>query len=75
MKEDDGFDWEHATRGKHAKKAAKIGASIRLLEDDLAKAFPDSASVNHALRMLLALREAIDSPKTNKRRSTARRAA
>ncbi len=75
MKEDDRFDWEHATRGKHAEKAAKIGASIRLLEDDLLEAFPDSASVNHALRMLLALRETIRSPKASKRRSSARRAA
>jgi hypothetical protein len=75
MKEDERFDWENATRGKHAKKAAKVGASIRLLEDDVAKAFPDSASVNHALRMLLALRETAIGAHTGKRRTTARRAA
>jgi hypothetical protein len=75
MKEDDRFDWENATRGKHAKKAAKIGASIRLLEDDVASAFPDSASVNHALRMLLALRETALGASPAKRRTTGKRAA
>jgi hypothetical protein len=75
MKEDDRFDWENATRGKYAKKSAKVGASIRLLEDDVAKAFPDSASVNNALRMLIALRETAIGARKAKRRTTGKRAA
>ncbi len=39
-------------RGKHH-AAYKAGTNVVLLEDDVAKAFPDASSVNEALRMLL----------------------
>ena len=38
-------------RGKYYKQAA-AGTNLVLLEPDVARAFPDSASVNRALRLL-----------------------
>ncbi len=38
-------------RGKYYKQAA-AGTNLVLLEPDVAKAFPDSSSVNRALRLL-----------------------
>jgi len=38
-------------RGKHH-EAVKTGTNLVLLEPDVAKAFPDSAAVNEALRKL-----------------------
>jgi hypothetical protein len=40
-----------SVRGKHYKQAA-AGTNLVLLEPDVAKAFPDSSSVNRALRLL-----------------------
>lgn len=62
MKEDDCYDWANAKRGMHAKSAAGLAAAIRLLEADLVASFPDSAAVNHALRLVLALRDAVPPP-------------
>jgi hypothetical protein len=39
-------------RGKHY-KAVRAGTNLVLLEPDVAKAFPDAASVNEALRLLV----------------------
>jgi hypothetical protein len=52
-------DWSKATRGRHVKKGKDASALLRILEADLAKAFPDSASVNDGLRQLLAIRAAL----------------
>jgi hypothetical protein len=52
----DRYDWSRATRGTIARRVATEGSNLRALEDDVAKAFPDSASVNAALRAVLALR-------------------
>lgn len=38
-------------RGKYYRRAS-AGANLVLIEPDLAKTFPDSASVNRALRLL-----------------------
>jgi hypothetical protein len=65
----DRYDWPKATRGRIAKRIAAEGSNLRALDDDLAAAFPDSASVNAALRAVLAIRG------TTPRRSRSRRAA
>lgn len=43
-------------RGKYAARIAK-GSNIVRLDPDIAQAFPDSSSVNEALRSLLRLAE------------------
>ena len=48
------YDFSHGVRGKHH-AAYRAGTNLILLDDDVAKAFPDSASVNRALRLLLDL--------------------
>ena len=48
------YDFSHGVRGKHH-AAYRAGTNVILLDDDVAKAFPDSASVNRALRLLLDL--------------------
>ncbi len=53
------YDWSKATRGRLAARAAKASALLRLLDPELAVNFPDSRSVNEALRALLALDEAL----------------
>jgi hypothetical protein len=55
----DRYDWSRATRGRFAKHIAAEGSNLRALEDDVAAAFPDSASVNAALRALMAMRDAL----------------
>lgn len=48
------YDFSTAVRGKHF-RAYQAGTNIVLLEPDLIEAFPDSASVNQALRLLVRL--------------------
>ena len=48
------YDFSNAIRGKHHKSYEK-GTNIVFLESDVASAFKDSESVNHALRMLMEL--------------------
>jgi hypothetical protein len=48
------YDFSHGVRGKHY-EAYRAGTNVVFLEPDVAKAFADSASVNHALRLLLQL--------------------
>lgn len=45
------YDFRNGVRGKYAARYAR-GTNVVLLEPDIAKAFPDSASVNRALRAL-----------------------
>jgi len=52
----DRYDWSRATRGRLAKRIATEGSNLRALDEDVADAFPDSASVNAALRAVLAIR-------------------
>jgi hypothetical protein len=47
------YDFSNAVRGKYHKRLAKEGSNVAILEPDIAKAFPDSASVNEALRVVL----------------------
>jgi len=57
------YDWSKALRGKYAAKAAKASALLRILDPELAQRFPDSGSVNAALRGLLALERTLPRPR------------
>ncbi len=46
------FDYSKAVRGKYYKRALTEGTNVVVLEPDVAKAFPNSASVNDALRVV-----------------------
>ena len=50
------YDFSGGARGKHH-AAYKAGTNVVLLDADVAKAFPDSSSVNRVLRLLLELAE------------------
>lgn len=47
------LDYSKAVRGKYHKRLLKEGSNVVVLDRDVAKAFPDSASVNKALRSVL----------------------
>jgi len=47
------FDYSKAERGKYHKRLLEEGSNIVVLDRDVAKAFPDSASVNKALRAVI----------------------
>lgn len=65
----DRYDWSRAVRGRHAAKAARATALLRMLDPELAARFPDSGAVNAALRALLAVQAAL--PKGRPRRRAA----
>jgi hypothetical protein len=46
------YDFSHAVRNKYANRY-RAGTNLVLLEPDVAERFPDSESVNRALRSLL----------------------
>jgi hypothetical protein len=48
----DEYDFSKGVRGKYAKRYAE-GTNIVILSPDVAKFFPDSQSVNQALRLLI----------------------
>lgn len=48
------YDFTHGVQGKHH-AAYAAGTNVILLEPDLARIFPDSASVNRLLRLLVNL--------------------
>jgi len=48
------YDFSQGVRGKYAKRYA-AGSNVVVLSPDVAKAFPDSKSVNEALRALLKI--------------------
>jgi hypothetical protein len=50
----DEYDFSKGIRGKYAKKYAE-GSNIVLLSPDVAEVFPDSDTVNEALRMLIKI--------------------
>ncbi len=55
----DHYDFSKAAQGKYAERH-KVGTNMVLLDPDVAKEFPDDASVNEALREFL--REKKNSP-------------
>jgi hypothetical protein len=50
------YDFSEAEQGRYAERFAE-GTNLVLLQPDVAKEFPDSASVNEALRSLLKSRK------------------
>ena len=48
------YDFSGGVRGKYADRYAQ-GVNLVLLDPDLTAAFPDSKSVNEALRSLIAI--------------------
>lgn len=49
------FDYSKAVRGKYHARLVSEGSNVVVLDQDVAQAFHDSASVNEALRSLLEL--------------------
>ena len=47
------FDFSTAERGRYARRLKTEGSNLALIEPELAKSFPDSASVNAALRSVV----------------------
>ena len=50
----DEYDFSRGARGKYALRYA-AGSNVVVLSPDVADAFPDSASVNRALRSLITI--------------------
>ncbi len=50
----DEYDFSQGMRGKYAQRYAE-GSNVVVLSPDVAEAFPDSLSVNRALRSLIAI--------------------
>lgn len=50
----DEYDFGQGVRGKYAQRYAE-GSNVVVLSPDVADAFPDSASVNRALRALISI--------------------
>lgn len=48
------YDFSNGVRGKYAARMAE-GSNVVVLASDVAAAFPDSESVNRALRLLIQL--------------------
>lgn len=70
------FDFSKAERGRYAKRLTTEGSNLVLVESDLAKAFPDSASVNAALRSVVEFAKlSANFTKQAAPRATKRRAA
>ncbi len=49
------FDYSKAVKGKYYRRLIEEGSNVIVLDPEIAKAFHDSASVNEALRSLLAI--------------------
>ena len=69
------FDYSKAVRGKYYRRLLKEGANVVVLEPDVAKAFRDSAAVNDALRVLLAVARSSRRVTLRSTRTTRQRAA
>lgn len=48
------YDFRGGVRGKYAKRF-EAGSNVVVLSPDVAKSFPDSQSVNEALRLLMKI--------------------
>ena len=68
------YDFSHARRRVHH-DTYRAGTNVVFLEPDLVDAFPDSDSVNHALRLLVRLSrsKAVAGAKSRKTGSRSRR--
>ena len=50
----DHYDFSQSVRGKYVERFAQ-GSNVVVLSPDIAEVFPDSESVNNALRMLIEI--------------------
>lgn len=70
------FDFSTAERGRYAARLKIEGSNLVLVDPDLAKAFPDSASVNAALRSVVEFAQvAAGLTRRSSARTTKRRVA
>jgi hypothetical protein len=69
------FDYSKGVRGKYYKRILKEGANVVVLEPDVAKAFPNSAAVNDALRVVLKAGQSARRVTIGSSRGTRKRAA
>ena len=69
------FDFSKGERGRYFTRLMKEGGNIAVLEPDIAQAFPDSASVNKALRALLEVARAATGPTRRSTRTARQRTA
>jgi hypothetical protein len=53
MRAEYNFDYTKGVRGKYYKRIQEEGTNVVLLDRDVQKAFPDSVTVNEALRSIL----------------------
>lgn len=60
------YDFSHGIRGKYVSRLAE-GANIAVLDSDVALVFPDSASVNEALRALAQIIKASSGKRSPRR--------
>ena len=58
-------------RGKYYKRIMAEGTNVVLLDRDVAKAFPDSVTVNQALRSMLRAKRPRRAPRAARRRAVA----
>jgi hypothetical protein len=57
MRDEYHFDYSKAVWGKHAKRLMEEGANVVTIQPDVFEVFPDSESVNAALRGLIEIAE------------------
>ena len=67
------FDFSKAKRGLYAQRLKTEGSNLVLVEPELAKSFPDSASVNAALRSVVEFAKLSAGLTKRPSRSTAKR--
>lgn len=68
------FDYSKAVRGKYYKRLLAEGSNVVVLERDVARAFPNSAAVNKALRSVLQAKRRRLTARTTRTRAKAARA-
>ena len=68
------YDFSKGVRGRYAKRLAKDRSNVVVLEPDIAKAFPDSAAVNDALRVILQAGKSARRPPTRSKGRVAKSA-
>jgi hypothetical protein len=71
MREEYDFDYSKAVWGKSARKLLKEGANIVVIQPDVFEVFPDSASVNDALRSLIELSKKAGAAKARRKKRPA----
>ncbi len=73
MRSEYNFDYSKGVRGKYYKRILREGANVVVLEPDIAKAFPSSAAVNDALRVVLEASQAVRRATTRSARTARKR--